>query len=106
MIKKALLLTALLTNYSAYCFDPYNAPSDPCEEFYCLANGYIRLECPNCHEFRLFPSNEFFINRRISLSPNEERFMTQAITTYTGDIVPGRLCPFCGRHLPTIHDFK
>lgn len=106
MIKKALFFTALLTTYSANCFDPYTAPSDPCEEFHCFANGYVKLECPNCHEFRLFPSEQFLIDRRIRLTEQEQRFMVQAISDYTGDIVPGRLCPFCGLKLPTIEDFK
>jgi hypothetical protein len=106
MIKKILFATALLTNISAYCWDPYESPKTPEGEFYAYGQGYVQLPCPCCNEYRLFPSGQFVVDRRRSLNPEEERQMIQQVTDYTGDLVAGRLCPFCGRNLPTHEDFE
>lgn len=100
MLKKILIITALLTNISAYCWDPYTAPQDH-EEIDFLAIGYTLQKCPCCSEWRLFPSEEFFLNRRMKLTAQEERQMVQAISTYDGEKIIGAMCPFCGRAIPS-----
>ena len=100
MIKKLLLTVTLLSSVSAYCWDPYTAPGED-EEVYYFSQGYILIQCPCCLEDRFFPSEEFFLNRRLKLTEKEEREMVNAVTDYTGDFAKGRLCPFCGRHTPS-----
>jgi hypothetical protein len=107
MIKKLLtFMTITVISTTAMCMEPYTAPTDPVLEWKYMAIGWVKLECPNCREFRLFPSAEFIINRRMKLTEKEERDMVLAISDYTGDIVPGRICPFCGVNLPTAKDFE
>jgi predicted RNA-binding Zn-ribbon protein involved in translation (DUF1610 family) len=106
MLKRLLTLSTICIATSAYSMVPYHAPREPECQFYAYAEGYTQMECPNCHEYRIFPSEEFVVNRRRSLTEQQEREMVQAISTYDGDIVPGRMCPFCGVNLPTHEDFK
>ena len=104
MLKKILLTTALLTNVSAYCWDPYIAPAGD-DEIYYISAGYILTQCPCCLEDRLFPSEEFFLNRRLKLTAQEEQQMIQAISTYDGEKIKGAICPFCGRAITSDDEF-
>jgi len=99
-------MTIAVISTTAMCMEPFFSPSQPEIEWLYLSQGWLQCKCPCCHEFRLFPSVEFVIERRNKLTEKEERDMVLAISDYTGDIVPGRLCPFCGVNLPTAKDFK
>lgn len=88
------------------CMEPYFSAPQPEMEWLYLSQGWIQYSCPCCNELRLFPSMEFIIALREKLTEQEQLKMVQAITNYTGDIVPGRLCPFCGRNLPKLEDFE
>jgi hypothetical protein len=92
------LSAALLITSSAYCWKPYTSPATD-SYLYELA-GYQLLECPNCHEERLFPNLDFVVERYNSLTPQEIVQMVNAVTNYVGDLMPGRLCPFCGLNTP------
>jgi hypothetical protein len=107
MFKRLFLFMAIsVISTSAMCMEPFMSPSTPELEWKYMAIGWVQVQCPNCYEIRLFPSEEFVLNRRLKLTAKEEQAMIQAISTYDGDIVPGRMCPFCGRNLPTAKDFE
>ena len=102
MLKKLLLVSSLIfIPGNSLCWEPYEAPIEKNTIWEYLSNGWIEVECPCCSENRLFPSLDFIINRRFKLTKAEENQMVDAVTNYVGDIIPGRLCPFCGVKIPT-----
>ena len=102
MLKKLLTISAaFIITTTAICMQPLDYPIDAQQEHIYEAMGWVRINCPNCHESRVWPSREFVLNR-MQMTAEEEQRMIQAITDYTGEIVPGRLCPFCDRELPEV----
>lgn len=111
MLKNSLKLLILILAICAsinnlFGMEPYTSSTTPEEEFFASCGWFIQLECPNCGEYRLFPSVDFVVTRRMNLTKKQEQDMALAIENYVGEIVPGRMCPFCGRKIPTSEYFK
>jgi hypothetical protein len=98
-MKKLLIFSALLLTSQAFGMQPYTAPDMNKDEWLFKMDHYIGMPCPNCHEYRLFPSEEFVVERLADLTQSEILSLTQAVTDYTGDYVPGRFCAFCGLNI-------
>jgi hypothetical protein len=99
MIFKVLTFVGILSmGAAAYSMQPYTAP-DLSQGWQIVQDGWVGISCPLCEEYRLFPSEQFVEERLMSLTNTERERLILAVTTYDGELVPGRLCPFCGLRL-------
>ena len=97
-IKTLLTCMAILSSASAMCMEPYTAPDNYGWSF--EIDGYIGIPCPLCEIYRLFPSEEFVEKRLMDLTTTERTQLGLSVTNYVGELVPGRLCAFCGLNIP------
>lgn len=96
-MKKVLLLLTFLGSltFCAMAYDPYLQPVAPVD-----ISQYVHTDCPLCGYSRYFPSHQFIIDRIANLTQGEREYMRNAILDYTGDILRGGFCPFCGGRVP------
>ena len=76
-------------------YDPYVQPIPPAD-----ISQYVHTDCPLCGYLRYFPSHQFIIDRIANLTQEEREDMRNAIMDYTGDVMRGVICPFCGGRVP------
>lgn len=108
MNKFTLLLLASIALYPSisYTMNPNsNLESQDSEDFYENPDLRPRLSscwipCPLCHIPRKFNSKLIVQEFLENLTDKQKQDYALAITDYTGDIVPGRKCPFCGEIIP------
>ena len=58
------------------------------------------LTCPLCGINKPFNSRKAVEDAMEMLTDQDKIAYAMAITDYTGEIVPGRVCPFCGDMIP------